>query len=421
MIYLKIGGLARYEYLPAALFYSAVLGLYINFTVTGFYRFTATLPGGAAVILGMAILVAFDCMEYRRQSRELSRPATAVLQLTRAAAIVIFSFCDGLGFIPEPAIILIIFFSIFFILGKSYYLTGLVWFLYLISRAHIFSSLGGDWLTLHTYIFTKHITMALILALTIAFILSIAYRARSERAHRLRLEKLFSQLETSHRQLQEYSDKVADLAATEERNRLARDIHDSLGHYLTVINIQLEKALAFRERNPLEADQSVRDAKRLAGEALQDIRRSVSALRSNDLPFSIVEGLTGLTGNMRRSDFSIDLVIEGNEKGYSRQALMALYRAAQEGLTNVQKHSRATEVTVSLMFLPHQADLCIADNGRGFDPVSQDQNSSHYGFLGVRERLELVRGSVRLETAPGKGTRLYISVPRDPRVLPEED
>ena len=175
--------------------------------------------------------------------------------------------------------------------------------------------------------------------------------------------------------------------------------------------------MAFRDRDPQVADQAVRDAKRLASEALQDIRRSVGALRNTEEPFSLIQAVTGLINNLRSSQLSIELKIDGCEEGFSQQSLMALYRAAQEGLTNIQKHAQAGCARVSIKFDEQQARLCIVDNGHGFDPGIHDKEGSHYGLQGVRERLKMIRDSIELESEPGKGTRLFITVKRNPLTL----
>jgi signal transduction histidine kinase len=155
------------------------------------------------------------------------------------------------------------------------------------------------------------------------------------------LEEAHQQLEEAHRQLSIYAEQVEELATTKERNRLARDIHDSLGHFLTIINVQLEKALLFRERDQKEADQAVRDAKRLASEALQDVRRSVSTLRTMEERFTFTPAITELVERVQSSQSELSFQMKGSEEGYARQALMSLFRAAQEGLTNIQKAATA--------------------------------------------------------------------------------
>jgi signal transduction histidine kinase len=172
----------------------------------------------------------------------------------------------------------------------------------------------------------------------------IAGQIDRDQRSRQQMRQLLVELEASHRQLQGYADRVAELAAAAERNRLAREIHDSLGHYLTAISIQLEKAQAYRQRDPDEADQAIRDAKQTARAALQDVRQSVGALRGAEDRFSLRQSLSELVSRVEGAMLAIECHVEGDETDYARPALMALYRAAQEGLTNVQKHAHAEHV-----------------------------------------------------------------------------
>lgn len=187
---------------------------------------------------------------------------------------------------------------------------------------------------------------------------------------------------------------------------------------MTVVNVQLEKVMAFRDRNPHKADQAVRDAKHLASEALKDVRRSVGTLRSPP-EFSLSQSLRDLVHNMNTEQFAIELKIEGDEAGFSRQSRLTLYRAAQEGLTNIQKHAQANRVTIRLQLKSHEAQLWIVDNGQGFDPtiLAGSQLNGHYGLAGVRERLELINGSFELESNLAAGTSLLITVPKNPLTL----
>ena len=107
-------------------------------------------------------------------------------------------------------------------------------------------------------------------------------------------------------------------------------------------------------------------------------------------------------------DTVVHLDIAGEEARYRGPALIALYRAAQEGLTNVRKHAAARSVSVRLELGDAEAQLCVADDGQGFVPSTVDDG---FGLLGMRERLELVGGSVTVDSSPGGGTRLRIRVP----------
>jgi signal transduction histidine kinase len=243
---------------------------------------------------------------------------------------------------------------------------------------------------------------------------------KRDEQNRRRTEELLNDLRISHLKLQIYAAQVADLAATEERNRLARDIHDSLGHYLTVVNIQLEKALAYRDRDAAQATQAIRDAKHAATEALKDVRRSVSTLRNADDHFSFKTALQSLVERLDDSPFNIGLDISGEETGYSRPVLMTLYRAAQEGLTNIQKHAQASHVTLTVHFGEHLATLYLRDDGRGFERAWLEPSPTQkkgFGLQGIRERIELVSGRMSLHSKPQQGTELSITVPKKPTEL----
>jgi signal transduction histidine kinase len=269
-------------------------------------------------------------------------------------------------------------------------------------------------------------TPANLLAFSFAmlFVPLIASVIHRDDESRRKTEQLLIDLKISHLKLQAYAEQVADLAAAEERNRLARDIHDSLGHYLTAINIQLEKALTFQERDLQEATQAIMDAKLAAADALGEVRQSVGTLRSTENKFSLIESLQRLIDGINDDQLQVQLTHRGSETGYSRASLMILYRAAQEGLTNVQKHARASEVELNIDLGMDEATMTLSDNGQGFDPDRVTQSPSAqptgFGLRGIRERLDLVRGKVALSSQSQQGTELHVIVPRIPFSLSEQ-
>ncbi|MEW5960413.1 MAG: sensor histidine kinase [Chloroflexota bacterium] len=397
-----------------AFLYLGVLSAYSFLALSGFYKHDYLWLGGGVVLLIVLFLMSLDRLEYWYYDEKLPRRTAFIFLMVRLGLIWAASLGDGLGFLTPPLIILLVPFGVFLAFGGSYGLSGLVWMVYLMARLRIASGLPlssfwtGD---------ERSLMFLIMVSLMLTFILAMAYLMHQERNNRLRAEKLLSELEASHRQLQNYAARVADLAAAEERNRLAREIHDSLGHYLTVINVQLEKAIAFRPRRPGEADQAVQDAKHLASAALQDVRRSVGSLRQTQEPFSLTQALAELVEHIANDQFSIELAVEGHEEGFSPLSLQTLYRAAQEGLTNIQRHARASRARLQITLAAQTADLSIEDNGQGFDPArlaEQEQNGEHFGLQGVRERVELIRGSLKLVSEPGAGTRLLITVPKNP-------
>ncbi len=260
------------------------------------------------------------------------------------------------------------------------------------------------------------LTIVVIFTLLLIFVHVIAGHIDRDQRSRQQMRQLLDELETSHRQLQAYASQVAELAAAAERNRLARDIHDSLGHYLTAISIQLEKAQAYRARDPEAADQAIRDAKQTARAALQDVRQSVSALRDAEDRFSLRQSLADLVGRMESGMLEIACHVEGDETDYAGPVLTALYRAAQEGLTNVQKHAQARHVLLDVQLGETEACLRLRDDGAGFDAgalAGQAAGTERgYGLQGLQERLELVRGQMRITSDAQTGTELTVTVPK---------
>ncbi|MEM9162631.1 MAG: sensor histidine kinase, partial [Cyanobacteria bacterium P01_F01_bin.4] len=228
-----------------------------------------------------------------------------------------------------------------------------------------------------------------------------------------KLTGLLASLEVSHAQLQRYATRVADLAATEERNRLARDIHDSLGHHLAAINIQLTKANAYRDRDPDRAYEAVNHAQRTVKDALKDVRESVSSLRQDSGPFLFQEALDDLLQRMRHSELKLTLTQTGDNARYSRLKLLTLYRVIQEGLTNVHKHANASRVMISLNFGVQAVTLVLTDNGSGFDVADwqarKDEQTTH-GLIGLQERLSLVGGTFDIKSRPQQ-TTLTVGIP----------
>ncbi|HET9144019.1 sensor histidine kinase [Actinophytocola sp.] len=204
--------------------------------------------------------------------------------------------------------------------------------------------------------------------------------------------------------------QVARLATANERARLARDMHDSLGHHLTVIAVQLEKAAAFRDRDPAAAGQALADARASTRHALEEVRRSVGALRDGDGGFALGAALRQLVARLDDEGFTVDLDVTGDESRFDGAALIALYRAAQEGLTNASRHAGASRVTIRLRMDDRTANLVVADDGRGFSGAP-----TGFGLRGMDERLRSVGGSLSVSSAPAEGTRLVASVPAGSR------
>jgi len=240
--------------------------------------------------------------------------------------------------------------------------------------------------------------------LALVFVLFLINALMAERASRQRLAD-------ANRQLRDYALRVENLAMSQERNRIAREIHDSLGHSLTALNLQLETALKLWPNQPEKAQQFLKEAKLLGSTALQDVRQSVATMRTDPLQRQSLEGaIATLTRDFEKTTGirpTLSLQIPPTLPADLRTSL---YRILQEALTNIVKHAHATEVAIQLHNLPTGLTLRITDNGRGFDP---QQNSTGFGLQGMRERTLALGGHFQIHSTPGQGTTLDIDIPSE--------
>jgi signal transduction histidine kinase len=241
----------------------------------------------------------------------------------------------------------------------------------------------------------------------IVFVVVFTRIAVNERQARAEVERLAAEVGEANRKLREYAAQVDELATVRERNRLAREIHDSLGHYLTVVNVQIEAARAVIDDRERSLD-VLRKAQTLTQDGLAEVRRSVAALRSTTAEHRpLSEVLELLVNECRSAGIDATLVIEGVPRELSSQVELTLYRAAQEGLTNVRKHAHATQATLTLHYSNADAiRLVIEDNG-----VGGDAGEGGFGLLGVRERALLLGGEVRINSSVEGGFALEVYLP----------
>jgi signal transduction histidine kinase len=254
-------------------------------------------------------------------------------------------------------------------------------------------------------------TTALINAVTfsviILFVAVFAHMRMKEQQARERVEMLMEELEGANLRLAAYATQAEELAMTQERNRLAREIHDNLGHYLTVVNVQIEAAKVVMDSEPESALDALDKAQKLAQKGLTRVRESVAALRESPVsnrPLS--EAIASLVDEAQSTGIVTEFQVAGETRSLDNKSALALYRVAQEGLTNVRRHARASRVDVLLNFQPDQVRVEIKDNG-----VGAAETSGGFGLLGIRERIGLLGGRVEISTDVGSGFCLTASVP----------
>ncbi|MFC3821844.1 sensor histidine kinase [Planomonospora venezuelensis] len=341
----------------------------------------------------LAALFAVDLVERRiRPGGTPPWPAAALL-CARVALFAAAAAADGSGL--SRVLFVLVPFTAYFAFGRTVAVVLAVGCAGLAAAGYALGAPG--W-----YTDVEQITDLLMFCVGLVLAIAMAATAVEERRGRARLEE-------SNRRLAAYSAQVAELSAAAERNRVARDIHDDLGHHLTAVVVLLEKATAFRDRDPAQAQRALDDAHRSARRALEDVRHSVRTLRAGPAPFRLSTALADLVdGQADDGRVAVTLEFTGDESGYGVPTLTALYRAAQEGITNARRHASATRVSVAVAFDESGARLTVADDGTGLPPGREG-----FGLLGMRERAELVGGRVDLDSGPGTGTRLTVTIPRE--------
>ncbi|WP_246090218.1 sensor histidine kinase [Nonomuraea deserti] len=215
--------------------------------------------------------------------------------------------------------------------------------------------------------------------------------------------------------------RARDAGVQDERQRMAREIHDTLAQGFTGIISQL-RAAEHAGDDPPGWRRHVAAATELARESLSEARRSVHALRPEPLRSArLSEALAGVVERWSAlHDITVQVTTTGTARPIRPEAEAALLRIAQEALANVAKHARATRVGVTLSYLEHEAALDVRDDGGGFDPARLDAAAESlradrggFGLIAMRQRIESVSGTLQVESEPGAGTGISARVPSE--------
>ena len=221
---------------------------------------------------------------------------------------------------------------------------------------------------------------------------------------------LLKELQAKNQQLEEYAEQVETLAAVEERNRLAREMHDTVGHRLTAAAVQLEAAQRLVSSDPEKASGLIGSSRQQVRDALQDVRQTVGRLREPvEIELSLPQALRRLAASFQEATgLQIHLEIEANNQAYAPAQRLALYRCAQEGLTNIQRHAKASQAWIHFSQKDSLAVLQIRDNGNG---IKSANLNTGFGLRGLQERALQLGGSASLHNAPEGGAVLNFQIP----------
>jgi signal transduction histidine kinase len=211
-------------------------------------------------------------------------------------------------------------------------------------------------------------------------------------------KKAKEELAIANQRIRNYALKAEENGSLQERNRIAREIHDSLGHSLTALNLHLEMALKLSQIKPEKSRELLTEAKRLGSTALNDVRQSVSTLRSDplqklDLPVAI---------NKLADEFQLSSHIRPKcyldvPPNLPQPIVTTIYRIVQEALTNISKYAQASEVIIEIQTLTTELKLQVVDNGCGFIPSN---NMTGFGLQGMRERVLSLHGKFEIISTP---------------------
>jgi signal transduction histidine kinase len=293
--------------------------------------------------------------------------------------------------------------------------TGLLWLLGYIITATVFLlriSAAGEILS----------NMASLVGGLLLFGL-ISSSLRNARLAQKRSDSLLAELQVANRQLQVYADQVETLSIHAERNRLAREMHDTIGHHLTVASVQLEAAHKLALSDPERTAGLAVTAQQQVREALNELRQIVSRLHEPlETDLQLPQALSRLVESFRQSgELTVHLALPDKELQLPDAHRLVLYRAAQEGLTNIQRHAGATQAWLRLERAPGSIDLHLQDNGiglpEGFSLLSERATAAGgFGLRGMYERVTQLGGEISLQNQPQGGANLHVRLP-----LPEKN
>lgn len=235
--------------------------------------------------------------------------------------------------------------------------------------------------------------------------LTVAHQTVDDQYEKLTLSH--KALKEAHEQLQLYAKEVEELTAVRERNDIAREIHDTVGHNMTALLVQLQLAEALWKQKSDVTEEVLHTCYELARKSLQEVRASVRALKEEKDLGNIIEGMKGMLHDFSKvTKVQIAFHLQGDPIIIPLSLQPTLLRIMQESLTNAKRHGKASLCEVKLSCLDEKVVLSISDNGIGVNEVSPG-----FGLMNMKERVEEHGGMIRFESEKEKGFRLKVEFP----------
>lgn len=212
-----------------------------------------------------------------------------------------------------------------------------------------------------------------------------------------KIDNLYRELLKAHNQLQDYADKIKDLTVVEERNKIARDLHDTLGHDMTGLIMQLEMVSTMMEEDVDSAKNLMEESKRNARSSLKKVRDIVETFKDENEKNNDVEDIRELVDEFsKKTGVSISFKVVGDKISLAPDIAITLYRIVQEAMTNAVRHGGSSEISIVIIYEVDRIGFSIVDNGCGCDRVVEG-----YGLRGMKERVNLLGGDVWYESEEG--------------------
>ncbi len=289
------------------------------------------------------------------------------------------------------------------LMAWAYGRRGALWGGMLAMALHTFSTMQAYYLGQLQGGFWVAMVMRIVLLFSIPLVVSILADRERQR---------LKELAAAHIRLRRHAATVEQLAISRERNRLARDLHDTLAHSFAALTVQLEALKTLLDHDPSAARQAIDEAISLARDGLQESRQAIQALRTDRVAsLGLVGALRGELQELgARTGLHTSLDLEGPEPELTEEEAQALFRIVQEALTNVERHAQAQTVRVRLRTDIEALRLTVQDDGQGFDP--HHVAPGHYGLAGMRERAELIGAQLEIQSRIGQGTVVRVLLPR---------
>jgi signal transduction histidine kinase len=226
-----------------------------------------------------------------------------------------------------------------------------------------------------------------------------------------RLQQQQDSLAQANAQLTNYAATLEELTISRERNRIARELHDTLAHTLSALSVQLETVKAYWEVDPAAAQQMLDKSLEATRSGLQETRRALKSLRASPLDdLGLVLALQEMAEETAaRANLKLDLSLPEQLPALSSDVEQCVYRVAQEAMANVAHHANAQTLTVQVLVNGPRVSLLVRDDGLGFN-MEQGETSRHFGLPGMRERVQLVGGQLTIDSQPGQGTAIQLTI-----------